>query len=431
MSAVLSAEPRSRSRLLQSAGQPGVSRGGNSEVTVALNAQDFVSAERQVIVCQPTVFNCAATPTDPVHTPRDDMSAAGVVFYCRQESECAVVGASCNTIPVTAEGRCQGWAPVPGPNPVPLCRDGVRCVPPEHQGCAPRQQCTYCSQRTVCNLEPRPAAVFRYYEAVITGVRPLGGFLDGGTTITLLGYGFDGFGALGSTNGTRQLVAFGGQVQPILALSATTAVVRTPAFRTNSTMRIANGTSSSVVLSIALNGIDFEGDGDTERPPVTFRYYEHRTLRLEPFGGPSIGGTAVSVVGVGFDGYDGQATSARCSFGPLVVRVEVLEATLVACVTPQAIRRLTDEETAANTANMAYEEQPPPPPPTAELVGAVVGAASDSNASAGGGGGGVEEGVGAGAIARIGQPDYDASYMWSNGRTTSEQGRDAVGWMAP
>jgi hypothetical protein len=280
-------------------------------------------------------------------------------------------------------------------------------------------------------LEPRPAAVFRYYEAVITGVRPLGGFLDGGTTITLLGYGFDGFGALGSTNGTRQLVAFGGQVQPILALSATTAVVRTPAFRTNSTMRIANGTSSSVVLSIALNGIDFEGDGDTERPPVTFRYYEHRTLRLEPFGGPSIGGTAVSVVGVGFDGYDGQATSARCSFGPLVVRVEVLEATRVACVTPQAIRRLTDEETAANTANMAYEEQPPPPPPTAELVGAVVGAASDSNASAGGGGGGVEEGVGAGAIARIGQPDYDASYMWSNGRTTSEQGRYAVGWMAP
>ena len=60
-------------------------------------------------------------------------------------------------------------------------------------------------------------------------------------------------------------------------------------------------------------------------------------------------------------------------------------------------------------------------------MGAVVGAASDSNASAGGGGGGVEEGVGAGAIARIGQPDYDASYMWSNGRTTSEQGRYAVG----
>jgi hypothetical protein len=63
-----------------------VSRGGNSEVTVALNAQDFVSAERQVVVCQPTVFNCAATPTDPVHTPRDDMSAAGVVLYCRQVS---------------------------------------------------------------------------------------------------------------------------------------------------------------------------------------------------------------------------------------------------------------------------------------------------------------------------------------------------------
>jgi hypothetical protein len=82
----LSLSPRSRSRLLQSAGQPGVSRGGNSEVTVALNAQDFVSAERQVVVCQPTVFNCAATPTDPVHTPRDDMSAAGVVLYCRQVS---------------------------------------------------------------------------------------------------------------------------------------------------------------------------------------------------------------------------------------------------------------------------------------------------------------------------------------------------------
>ena len=372
------------------------------------------------------------------------MPLIAVVLYCRQESECAVVGASCNTIPVTAEGRCQGWAPVPGPNPVPLCRDGVRCVPPEHRGCAPLQQCTYCSQRTVCNLEPRPAAVFRYYEAVITGVRPLGGFADGGTTITLLGYGFDGFGSLRSTNATSQsatqLAAFGGQVQPILALSATTAVVRTPAFRTNSTMRIANGTSSAVVLSISLNGLDFEGDGDTERPPVTFRYYEHRTLRLEPFGGPSIGGTAVSVVGVGFDGYDGRASSARCSFGPLVVRVEVLEATRVACITPQAIRRLTDQEAAAN---MAYEEPPPPPPPppTAgavngtmprgsgrrlQTMGAVVGAPSDSNASAGGGGGGVEEGGGAGTMALIGQPDYDASYMWSNGRTTSEQSRYAA-----
>ena len=32
---------------------------------------------------------------------------------------------------------------------------------------------------------------------------------------------------------------------------------------------------------------------------MSYRYYTHRTLRLEPFGGPSVGGTAVSVVGDG------------------------------------------------------------------------------------------------------------------------------------
>ena len=170
-----------------------------------------------------------------------------------------------------------------------------------------------------------------------------GGFIDGGTTVTLLGEGFDGFN--GESNNT--LAAFGGAVEPVLSLTAGTAVVRSPPFNSSASAsgagRRLEGEALGVSLSISLNGIDFE----LAAHGIEYRYYEHTTLRLQPSGGPSVGGTAVSVVGEGFDGYDGLASSARCSFGPLVVGVEVLDNDLIGCMSPPAIRRLTATEDAS------------------------------------------------------------------------------------
>ena len=47
---------------------------------------------------------------------------------------------------------------------------------------------------------------------------------------------------------------------------------------------------------LALNGVDFEASANN----ISYIYYFHNTHRLVPSGGPSIGGTRVSVVGVGF-----------------------------------------------------------------------------------------------------------------------------------
>ena len=94
----------------------------------------------------------------------------------------------------------------------------------------------------------------------------------------------------------------------------------------------------TVAMSISLNGIDYEV------APVIYRYYTHATHRLEPFGGPSVGGTRVSIVGSGFSGYNGLASSARCKFGVLVVGVGALSDEVMDCVSPPAIRRVTEDE---------------------------------------------------------------------------------------
>ena len=335
--------------------------GSDREVTIALNGRDFVSAERDISVCAPTEMRCAATANDPIHDGRDDLTPEGIVHYCRNESTCAQVGASCSTIP--EDSLCGGWKPVP---PAPLCRDGVRCTPAGHIACAPLQMCTYCSRFTICTIYHNPPAIFRYYQANVLSARPSGGFLDGGTTVTLVGTGFNGF----NNNPNNTLAGFGDLHTQVDQLRALEAVVQSPPHPSynpvaavpvddwdglSPSRRLAEDEGASLVvsLSISLNGIDF----DLAAEGVNYRYYTHSTRRLEPFGGPSIGGTAVSVVGEGFDGYDGLASSARCLFGTRIVAVTTLEDDSVCCVSPAAIRRLTeDEEVAAEAARQAREE---------------------------------------------------------------------------
>ena len=328
---------RSPRRELQAADTPSraLTGGADREVTIALNGRDFLSAERDIRVCAPTQMRCADSRTAAIHEGRDVSGPEGIVHYCRNESTCAVVGASCATI--AEEALCEGWSPQP---PAPLCVDAVRCTPPEHVACARTPVCTYCSSFTVCTQYHNPPAIFRYYSASVRAVQPSGGFIDGGTSVTLIGDGFDGFN--GNENNT--FAAFGGLAQQVDQLGALEAVVRTPphplANGTDEEVRALRNEDLVVALGLSLNGVDFE----LAAAGVEYRYYTHQTLRLEPFGGPSVGGTAVSVVGEGFGGYDGLATSARCRFGQTVVPVDSLSDEVVDCIAPPAIQRLTEAE---------------------------------------------------------------------------------------
>lgn len=161
----------SRRRSLQDLGSsvskplPG---GGDREVKVALNAQDFISAKRELELCDPTVLQCSSDRDSTVHDVRDDASASGIVRYCRNETSCTESGTSCSTIPDL--GRCGGWRPSP---PQELCQDGLKCTEPNSEVCNPHEVCTLCSARTTCTTYSIPPAVFRYYEANITGVQPV------------------------------------------------------------------------------------------------------------------------------------------------------------------------------------------------------------------------------------------------------------------
>ena len=169
-----------------------------------------------------------------------------------------------------------------------------------------------------------PRALFKYYTTVLDRVTPSGGFVDGGTSVTLYGTGFHDF------NGDVALarVGFGGNEslrQPVNALQPTTLEVTAPA--------VGGNESIEVMLALSLNGVDFD-EGMT---PVTYKYYYHSSRLLVPSGGPAVGGTAVTVHGEGFESFDGLATSARCRFGEQVVPVTSLDDAAVACVAPPAI----------------------------------------------------------------------------------------------
>ena len=80
--------------------------------------------------------------------------------------------------------------------------------------------------------------------------------------------------------------------------------------------------NESIELSLALNLHDFEpAAGAHGAPALRYTYYYHATTVLEPSGGPSVGGTHVSVLGSGFDSFDGGAAASRCRFGTVEVEV--------------------------------------------------------------------------------------------------------------
>jgi hypothetical protein len=131
-------------------------------VTVALNGQDYVTAEREVVVCNLQLLRCTEKASDAVHATRNDASAAGLTRHCRNESACSGSAATCET---TAEEVCTGWKPLPAmEDALSLCQPRQRCQPEGHEACARVERCTHCSLLTQCATYTTPAAAFRYYD---------------------------------------------------------------------------------------------------------------------------------------------------------------------------------------------------------------------------------------------------------------------------
>ena len=73
-------------------------------------------------------------------------------------------------------------------------------------------------------------------------------------------------------------------------------------------------------MRIALNGMDFD-DGTLvdlttglATIPTRYLYYQQELRALTPVGGPTGGGTSITVHGRGFTLFDGEASTARCKF---------------------------------------------------------------------------------------------------------------------
>jgi len=136
-----------------------------------------------------------------------------------------------------------------------------------------------------------PPASFQYYRNELLSTWPTGGPTEGGTLVTLQGSGFKTFvhpDAKASGYLASVWCKFGEAVVSADASSVTdsTAVCVLP----------ANSTTGRALVQISLNGVDFHGRLDGGELRLT--YYSPPVLwRLEPPGGPLLGGTVVSIHG--------------------------------------------------------------------------------------------------------------------------------------
>ena len=190
-----------------------------------------------------------------------------------------------------------------------------------------------------------------YARPQFAAIVPTGGPTLPAYTVTLRGTRFDGMSAV--TMPFTPLCQFGNRVGAVVSQteernpqgvleSLTVCVVPTP----------MHGTPGPATVRLAINGQDFD-DGMTDNPaaytaltgrepePTRYLYYRQQLDTLVPVGGPTEGGTSITVVGGGFQAFDGQASSARCKFdygGVITVGpVTAIESnTQLACTVPFA-----------------------------------------------------------------------------------------------
>lgn len=157
-----------------------------------------------------------------------------------------------------------------------------------------------------------------------------GGPVAGGSLVTIAGLGFDAFGATpfaqswhkeGGRSSSHQLISrcrFGRREVPALDASRTHVICMTPP---QPAVGIAN-------LTIALNGA---ADDDTPNP-LPYLYYATAISAVEPPGGPTNGGTTITVSGAGFASFPPSDAPASphgrrllCRFGKTVVNATLSE----------------------------------------------------------------------------------------------------------
>lgn len=134
-----------------------------------------------------------------------------------------------------------------------------------------------------------PAVRFTYYqEPKVLAIKPNSGPMRGGTTLSVVGQGFNQEGAC---NKVTRFSVF--ETKPIVDTNDTVALVLSPA---------ANA-PDAVVVAVALNGQQFTRDITLHwrDPENTFEYYPDPIVTsFGPKSGPNIGGTQIILSGLGF-----------------------------------------------------------------------------------------------------------------------------------
>ena len=168
---------------------------------------------------------------------------------------------------------------------------------------------------------------FAYYDAAVRHIHPRGGPQTGGTTITVSGRalrsGFVGatFGGAGghpalsdqkiclflasppprysSTDPPAVIEASA----PASALSGDRLVCQSPA--APASVQSAPGGKAILYVEAALNGYRTEHTTSTVTAPPTFTFYTAAVSRVHPLGGPTQGGTLLTLHGTNLDDYGG------------------------------------------------------------------------------------------------------------------------------
>ena len=177
---------------------------------------------------------------------------------------------------------------------------------------------------------------FRYYDAAVHTAHPSGGPPDGGTSVTLGGRALLGSfvpptqyfpdGGSPALDKSPRCVFLGSPPPPFGATAEVVAAYRASRVATAEATVTPNGglrckapkltalaTSgvSRLFIEASLNGYVDEHTSLTVSKPPIFTYYAARVERIEPMGGPSAGGTTLTLHGVNLGDHGGPL----CKFG--------------------------------------------------------------------------------------------------------------------
>ena len=182
------------------------------------------------------------------------------------------------------------------------------------------------NDRDYVAVTPDTALNFTYFVQpfTVTYIHPTGGRVDGGTVVTLSGSGFE---AYASINVSDVRVGWG---------DTSLTNLTTPSVLTPNRIVVASFPQSTTArrnMSLALNAIDLYPLN------VSFLYYEQPTnyTLSEPTGGPTRGGTSVTIQGGPFDVFSTDPRNTLCRFGLVnFVAAQILERHMIVCTTPPA-----------------------------------------------------------------------------------------------